>query len=454
MKNIVRAKRGGHNLLNVSMEANSPVEQTLSSVLIKQTNFKCWCGNADLAPFSTEYVRCPSCETLVARNFPQDEVSSIANDETDFYGKEYWLSHQTDALGLTSIEERSRTDLLDRCGHWLKTVLKFYLPPGNLLDVGCSHGAFVALSALAGYKSAGLELSPWVVEYAQETFKVPILKGPIEAQGFKTASFDVITLFDVLEHLQDPCRTIQECARILSPGGILVIQTPRFLTATTHEQLQKATDPFLKMMLPDEHLFLFSEQSVGRLLEETGLKYFEFHKAPFAQYDMLVVASRTGLNTVADNERWEVLRQSTTGRLLEAYMTQDGTIRDLHERLISALEDARLRLENVFKLDALLKESEEARLADPAQHQLDAVRKEREAVQSQLDAVRSERDAVRDERTAVQLRLDAVRSERDAVRSERDALQRRLDAVQRLFSWIPQPLRNKIGEMLARRSDK
>jgi hypothetical protein len=44
--------RGGHNLLNVSMEANGPVKQTLNSVLIKPTNFKCWCGNSDLDIFS------------------------------------------------------------------------------------------------------------------------------------------------------------------------------------------------------------------------------------------------------------------------------------------------------------------------------------------------------------------------------------------------------------------
>jgi 2-polyprenyl-3-methyl-5-hydroxy-6-metoxy-1,4-benzoquinol methylase len=393
------------------------VERTLSSALIRQTNFKCWCGNADLAPFSTEYVRCPSCETLVARNFPQDEVTSIANDETDFYGKEYWLSHQTQALGLTSIEERSRADFLDRCGLWLKTVLKFHLPRGNLLDVGCSHGAFVALSALAGFKSLGLELSPWVVEYAQKTFKVPILKGSVEAQGFKTASFDVITLFDVLEHLQDPRRTIQECARILSPGGIVVIQTPRFPTGTTHEQLLKAADPFLKMMLPDEHLFLFSEQSVGRLLEEVDLKYFEFHKAPFAQYDMMVVASHTELNSVTDNERWEVLRQSTTGRLLDAYMVQDARNRDLHEKLIVALNDAGARLENLLKLEALVKESEGAGLD----------------LRSQLDATRSQ--------------LDAAQSQLDAAQSQ-------LEEVRWAVRWVPQPIRKKISEFLARKGSK
>jgi 2-polyprenyl-3-methyl-5-hydroxy-6-metoxy-1,4-benzoquinol methylase len=417
---------------------------------IKQTNSKCWCGNADLAPFSAEYVRCPSCETLVARDFPQDEVSSIANDETDFYGKEYWLSHQTDALGLTSIEERSRTDLLDRCGHWLRTILKFHLPPGNLLDVGCSHGAFVALSALAGFKSLGLELSPWVVEYGQRTFKVPILQGPIENQGFEPASFDVITLFDVLEHLQDPRRTIQECARVLPAKSVLIIQTPRFPAGRTFEQLQGAGDPFLRMMLPDEHLFLFSEQSVSRLLEEVGLKHIQFESAPFAQYDMMVVASPAELTVIDGDNRWEVLRRSTVGRLLEAYTTQDATIRDLHERLIAALTDARLRLENVNKLEALLKESDASWLGFPKD-----ARFRRENVK-ELEALLKESEAARlalQEEARLRLenanKLEILLKESEAARL---ALCEQLDAVQRVFEWVPPPIRKKIGEILARGS--
>jgi 2-polyprenyl-3-methyl-5-hydroxy-6-metoxy-1,4-benzoquinol methylase len=434
------------NLLNVSMEPNSPVEsRLLNSEPIEETNFQCWCGNADLAIFSSGYFCCPDCSTLIARDFPVGELSNVSNDEEAFYGKEYWLSHQTNVLGLTSIEQRSRTDLLDRCGHWLKTVLKFHLPPGDLLDVGCSHGAFVALSALAGFRSVGLELSPWVVEYAQETFKVPIREGPIEAQGFPTASYDVITLFDVLEHLQDPRRTIQECARILSPTGMLVIQTPCFPAGTTYGELQKKEDPFLKMLLPDEHLFLFSERSVSHLLQELGFRCLQFEKAPFAHYDMLVVASRTGLNTVADNERWEVLRQSTTGRLLEAYMVQDARNRDLYEKLVVALNDAGARLENINKLEALLKESEPARLA---------LFKQLDATQSQLDATQSQLNATQSQLNATQSQLNATQSQLAVKSNQLDVAQRQLDVLQSVFRWVPKPIRKKIVEILARKGNK
>jgi 2-polyprenyl-3-methyl-5-hydroxy-6-metoxy-1,4-benzoquinol methylase len=327
---------------------------------MNQSTPKCWCGNSDLTNFSTDYWHCSQCDSLVAKDFPEGEISRVSDDEKGFYGKEYWLSHQTEGLGLQSIETRSRTDLLDRCGHWLNTLLKFRLPPGALLDIGCSHGAFVALAELAGYTPTGLELSPWVVDYGHKVFEARILLGPVEEQNFAAGSFDVITLFDVLEHLQDPRRTIKECVRILSPGGILIIQTPCF-PAENFKRLHESEHPFLKMMLPDEHLFLLSQQAVVRLLQEEGLQFAEFEKAPFSDYDMLLVAGRSELKSFEDKERWEALRVSPTKRLLDGYVTQDEIVRDLNDRLARALNDADVRLENVMKLDSLLKESEKDR---------------------------------------------------------------------------------------------
>jgi glycosyltransferase involved in cell wall biosynthesis/2-polyprenyl-3-methyl-5-hydroxy-6-metoxy-1,4-benzoquinol methylase len=321
----------------------------------------CWCGNIDLTNFSSDYFHCSQCDTLIVKDFPQKEISRVSNDEEDFYGKRYWLSHQTEELGLQSIQDRSRTDLLDRCGYWLKTLLKYRVAPCRLLDIGCSHGAFVALTELAGHTSTGLELSPWVVEYARNAFHVHVLPGPLEDQNFAGGSFDVVTLFDVVEHLQYPRRTIEECARILSADGILIIQTPCLPTDVTLEMLRRFEHPFLKMMMPAEHLFLFSRRAILRLLKESGLRFVEFEKAPFGEYDMLLVASRLELKAFQDSEGWEALQRSSNGRLLDGYIAQDAIIRDLNGRLVRALNDANARMGNVMKMEALLKESKKHR---------------------------------------------------------------------------------------------
>ena len=83
------------------------------SKLMKQL---CWCGNPDLKELSPEYLRCDVCSTLISKSFPANDITTIADEETDFYGKKYWLDHQVEDLGLASIEQRSRSDFVDRCG--------------------------------------------------------------------------------------------------------------------------------------------------------------------------------------------------------------------------------------------------------------------------------------------------------------------------------------------------
>src|ERR1700730_4020513 len=172
-------------------------------------NLLCWCGNPNLQEYSLDYWRCDVCSTLVAKSFPSIDITAISEEDEDFYGRKYWRDHQVNELGLASIEERSRTDLLDRCAWWLATALEFRLPPGQLLEVGCSHGGFLALAELAGFHVTGIELSSWVVEFARKNFGVNVRTGPIERQAFPVGSFDIICMFDVLEHLQDPVRTME-----------------------------------------------------------------------------------------------------------------------------------------------------------------------------------------------------------------------------------------------------
>jgi energy-coupling factor transporter ATP-binding protein EcfA2 len=83
---------------------------------LKLMNQLCWCGNPDLQDFSPEYWRCDVCSTLISKSFPSDDGTAITDEDGDFYGKKYWLEHQVEKLGLETIEQRSRSDLLDRCG--------------------------------------------------------------------------------------------------------------------------------------------------------------------------------------------------------------------------------------------------------------------------------------------------------------------------------------------------
>jgi len=255
----------------------------------------CWCGNADLAPFSPAYLKCAACETLVTTQLPARDFVQVTDDERDFYGREYWFSHQEKDLGFPNIKIRARTDLAERCLHWLRTVLKYKLPPGQVLELGSAHGGFVALLRWAGFDATGLELSPWVVQFAHKAFGVPMLLGPVEDQQIKPASLDIITLMDVLEHLLDPVGTMRHCLELLKPNGILVIQTPCLPERRSYEDMVAQSDPFLEQLKEKEHLYLFGQRSIREFFGRLGIDHFAFEPAIFAHYDMFLVVSRAPL---------------------------------------------------------------------------------------------------------------------------------------------------------------
>jgi 2-polyprenyl-3-methyl-5-hydroxy-6-metoxy-1,4-benzoquinol methylase len=100
--------------------------------------------------------------------------------------------------------------------------------PGRLLlDVGCGIGNFLQQAKGAGWRVAGLDLSPPVAAYAREQRGLDVNSGSIESlTKFPPESFDTITMFGVIEHLANPTAAAQECARLLRPGGVMILQTP------------------------------------------------------------------------------------------------------------------------------------------------------------------------------------------------------------------------------------
>ncbi len=275
------------------------------------TERACWCGHTQLEDFSADYRVCRACGTLVSR----------APHSPELYNKDYWTKRQTAHHGLPDIRERARLDLPERCAHWLARLLPLKLPPARILEVGCAHGAYVALLGWAGYDAVGTEMSPWVAQFADDTFGAKVLAGPVESQDFKAGNFDVIVLNDVMEHLPDPMGTLAHCARLLSKDGFFVIQTPEYKEHISYEELKASNDLFLKHMENnnEEHLYLFSRRAVGLLFGRIGFGYLDFSNPVYA-YDMSFVASRAKLPVADEAAVSTALSSRPMGRLVQALL--------------------------------------------------------------------------------------------------------------------------------------
>ena len=382
---------------------------------------RCWCGSTDLTAFSPDYLMCGDCGTLVAVAMPGREITRVEDEEEDFYGRRYWFEYQERELGNPDITVRARADLPERCVYWLRTVLGYRLPPGRAVDVGSGHGALVLLLARAGFEATGLELSPWVVDFAHRTFGVPVLRGSLEEQLLEPRSVDVVTMMDVLEHLAEPLATVSSALTALREDGLLVIQTPAVPPNLSWEAMVAADHPFLPLMRERGHLFLFGEAALRRLLARLGVDYVNFEPACFEAYDMFVVASRRPLTPTAPAALAATLAVTPESRLVQALLDLDDRRRDLQARYTEVERD------RVARLAALQTQGAELKAAEGERNALRAEREDFKGYLAASEADRAARLVVIHERSA---RLAEQNGRLDAREQDLTELRRHLDEIE------------------------
>jgi 2-polyprenyl-3-methyl-5-hydroxy-6-metoxy-1,4-benzoquinol methylase len=105
-------------------------------------------------------------------------------------------------------------------------LIQKYAHGTNLLDIGCAQGFFLFSASKAGYNIKGIEISRDAAEYARREFGLDVEAKPFEELQFPENHFDVVTLWQVLEHVPYPLIVLKEVHRILKPEGLLVVSTP------------------------------------------------------------------------------------------------------------------------------------------------------------------------------------------------------------------------------------
>lgn len=156
-----------------------------------------------------------------------------------------------------------------RWRHILNTLQRYTAAP-KLLDVGAGNGYFVYLARTEfGIPAEGLEISAAEVKYARETFGIELLRGDLSCVE---ESYEVITSFNVLEHVKHPMTLLLDMGQHLRQGGLLLVTTPN--PACIHRRLRGLAK--WSMVCPPHHINLFTRMALQELLAHAGFEVLEY----------------------------------------------------------------------------------------------------------------------------------------------------------------------------------
>lgn len=197
-------------------------------------------------PLTEQMVQCTQCGLLYVN--PRLKASLIIGG----------YSAGDDAKFVSQEEGRMRTFV--RC---LREIER-YCPPGKVLDIGTAGGTFLAAAQRRGWIPVGIEPNKWLCDWGKRRYGVDIRQGTLDQQHFTPGSFDVVTLWDVLEHVPDPTKTLTDVAAMVKPGGHLVVNYPDMGSWIARLMGKRW------VFVLNVHLYYFTQQTMKKLLDKVG----------------------------------------------------------------------------------------------------------------------------------------------------------------------------------------
>ncbi len=186
--------------------------------------------------------------------------------------------------------------------------LRALLPRGEaLLEVGCHAGVLLDRFRSQGWKVGGVEPDSRAAGFARSHYHLDVKASALEDAGYDPATFDAVVMLHVIEHLDDPAGTVGAIARVLRPGGLLVVETPVYDTL-----MYRLLGRRERSLSCDGHIVFYTGRTLAALLERCGFE---------------IVAQR------------RVGRTVSLGRLLWniGVMSKSKTMQQMIERLTAAL---------------------------------------------------------------------------------------------------------------------
>ncbi len=217
------------------------------------------CGAIRFAPLyvndSLRVVRCGQCRLVYVN--PQPTAQAVA----DYYTARNISAQVGWVDGTANLNAQRQALWRER---WSDVQRWKSGPNLHILDIGCGWGDFLSLARQAGWAVHGHELSLELAQLVRHQNQIPVTVGDLEQASLAPGSFDIITMWHVLEHTRDPLRTLRHARSLLRPDGILVIEVPNlnFIVRKSYRC------PFSSVL----HLFHFSPATLAAVFHQSGFQ--------------------------------------------------------------------------------------------------------------------------------------------------------------------------------------
>jgi len=214
---------------------------------------------------SYQIIQCNHCRLIFAElNLPEKQQNQFLKQ---IYSEQYFSTDSSDSdakkLGYERDYFQYKGEEKIVNAHRRLFVIEKRVPEkGRILDIGCAGGFFLKVARERGWQPYGLELAVAAAEFARTQFRLDVKTGDFETVDLPKNFYNVITAWDVIEHILNPVRFIEKVKKLLVPGGLLVLGTPN--VGSLAYLIRRQHWPILK---PPEHLFYFSPITLEKLLK-------------------------------------------------------------------------------------------------------------------------------------------------------------------------------------------
>jgi 2-polyprenyl-3-methyl-5-hydroxy-6-metoxy-1,4-benzoquinol methylase len=230
----------------MSLSHKSPTQELINCPVCSGTKFN-HLFDKDTEPF----VRCVQCQLTLIN--PRPTFDQISKKYDAKYSENYTKKYVKKRKRATKRVKRLRR--ANKClGKWL--------------DVGCSAGFVVEAAQNQGFSAFGIDLEKAGIEYGRNVLGLTnLVEGTLGDHQYPSQYFDVISIYDVIEHVPDLNLFLSEVKRILKPQGVVDVGTPDI----GHWRVPKDL-PTWNEFKPSEHLYYFNKSTLSQLLEKYKLR--------------------------------------------------------------------------------------------------------------------------------------------------------------------------------------